>query len=135
MRRNQNREQADLWLRQARYDLKAARDSLKAGNFEWACFQAQQGAEKALIAYLNLAGERQVLSHSVAALLERCARLAAEFREVSQARELDQYYIPTRYPNGLPGQVPHQYYQKEQAQRCLRLARSVIALVGRLSRR
>ena len=53
MRRNQNREQADLWVRQARYDLKAARDSLKAGNFEWACFQAQQGAEKALIAYLT----------------------------------------------------------------------------------
>jgi HEPN domain-containing protein len=38
----------ERWLAQARWDLKAARDSAAAGNFEWACFQAQQAAEKAL---------------------------------------------------------------------------------------
>lgn len=34
------------WLRQAKADLKAAEDSLKAEHYEWACFQAQQSAEK-----------------------------------------------------------------------------------------
>jgi len=40
-------EEAKRWLAQARRDLKAAKDSSSAGNFEWACFQAQQAAEKA----------------------------------------------------------------------------------------
>ena len=36
------------WLRQAEYDLEFARLARKAGRHEWACFAAQQTAEKAL---------------------------------------------------------------------------------------
>lgn len=46
------RKEAKKWLRQAEADLKACRDNLKDGNFEWSCFQTQQSAEKALKAYL-----------------------------------------------------------------------------------
>ena len=41
------------WLEQAKWDLKAAKDSLKAENYEWSCFQSQQAAEKSLKAYLG----------------------------------------------------------------------------------
>jgi len=41
------------WLAQAKRDLKAARDSLSSGNYEWTAFQAQQAAEKALKALLQ----------------------------------------------------------------------------------
>jgi len=27
------------WLKKAQVDLKAAKDSLEAGNYEWSCFQ------------------------------------------------------------------------------------------------
>lgn len=29
------------WLKQAAADLKAAKDSLEDGNYEWGCFQSQ----------------------------------------------------------------------------------------------
>jgi len=42
------KKESARWLKQAIADLKAARNSQKANNFEWACFQAQQAGEKAL---------------------------------------------------------------------------------------
>lgn len=40
------------WLKQADSDLCAAEDSASSNHYEWACFQAQQAAEKALKALL-----------------------------------------------------------------------------------
>ena len=34
------------WLKQGQRDLAHGRRSLDAGDYEWACFAAQQGAEK-----------------------------------------------------------------------------------------
>ncbi len=34
------------WMRQAQRDLEHAKRSLKGGDYEWACFAAQQSAEK-----------------------------------------------------------------------------------------
>jgi len=33
--------------------------------------------------------------------------ITPDFREAAQAKKLDRYYIPTRYPNGLPGVSLH----------------------------
>ena len=41
-------DEPDLWIKQAEKDLKASKDSLNAGNYEWSCFQAHQAVEKAL---------------------------------------------------------------------------------------
>jgi HEPN domain-containing protein len=44
---------------------------------------------------------------------------------------LDEYYIPTRYPNGLPGTTrPHEFYDREEAAECLQLAESVLSAIG-----
>lgn len=40
------------WMRQARRDLRHARNSLESEDYEWACFAAQQAAEKAVKALL-----------------------------------------------------------------------------------
>ena len=107
---------------------------MAAENFEWACFQAQQAAEKALKAFLRLKGYRNLISHSVFALLRQCQEIEPEFAKVEDVRELDQYYLPTRYPDGLPHGVPHLFYRKENAQRCQSLAESVIELVAKLAK-
>ena len=60
---------ASRWFDQAKWDLKAARDSEAAGNYEWACFQAQQAAEKALKAFLLAVGSMPPLTHSIRTLL------------------------------------------------------------------
>jgi HEPN domain-containing protein len=45
------------WYKQARRDLQHARHALEDEEFEWACFAAQQSAEKALKALYQAAGE------------------------------------------------------------------------------
>jgi len=45
------------WLRQAEKDLRHAENSLQSGDYEWACFAAQQSAEKALKALYQVWGE------------------------------------------------------------------------------
>ena len=41
---------------------------------------------------------------------------------------LDQYYIPTRYPNGLPDVSPFEAYTKRQAEEALRLSGIILDL-------
>ncbi|MGB9887307.1 MAG: HEPN domain-containing protein, partial [Moorellales bacterium] len=62
------------------------------------------------------------------------ARLAAEldpdFLDVLPAKMLDRYYIPTRYPNGLPGGVPSRYFDDpEEAKAAMEAAKAVVELV------
>ncbi len=61
-------EEGKRWFMQARRDIKAARDSAEAGNYEWCCFQAQQAAEKALKALSHVLGKHG-WGHSVVELL------------------------------------------------------------------
>ncbi len=128
-----HKAEARRWLEQAEWDLKAGRDSRAAGNHEWACFQAQQSAEKALKSFLFAAGKTRMITHSVRQLLVACEALDPACGELRPAAELDQYYVPTRYPNGLPDDVPHDHYTAEAAERCLSLATSVLAFVKRSS--
>ena len=69
-----------------------------AGFHEWACFSAQQAAEKILKGvYQHLGGE--VWGHSVKSLLEGLpARAGVTLELVDCGRILDRFYIPTRYP-------------------------------------
>jgi HEPN domain-containing protein len=125
---------ASRWFGQAKWDLKAARDSEAAGNYEWACFQAQQAAEKALKAFLLAAGSMPPLTHSIRTLLSECAQADERFGQINASIELEGYYVGTRYPDSLPGNVPHMHYDEEAAQRCLSLASSVIEFVTRLTK-
>ena len=62
-------------------------------------------------------------------------RVNPKFEELGrQVAPLDQYYIPTCYPNGLPGGVPFEAYNIKDGQRALRLASRVLdAVQERLS--
>jgi HEPN domain-containing protein len=49
---------------------------------------------------------------------------------IASDRILDQYYIPTRYPDALaPPAVPFESYTKEQGERALQAAKAIISLV------
>ena len=119
------------WLRQAEKDLESARDSGKAEHYEWACFQSQRAAEKALKAFLYSKGLRAILTHSIRELVLDCSKYQTDFSNlISQAKVLDTYYIPTRYPNGLVGnEIPAQYYSKEDASQCINYAELILRTV------
>ena len=118
------------WLAQAVRDLEQAQASQGESRHEWACFAAQQSAEKVLKAYLYAQEVELVWGHSVRELCTTAATFDAAFEELGrEVAPLDQYYIPTRYPNGLPGGVPFEAYNVEDGQRALRLARQVLDAV------
>jgi HEPN domain-containing protein len=123
------------WLRQALSDLQAARDSLKAGHHEWACFQAQQAAEKALKSFLYSHGYTSIISHSLTELVRAAGKLEPEFHSLGKpARRLDTFYIPTRYPNGLAGELtPSEFYDKEDADQCLNSAESILNITQKFT--
>lgn len=119
-------QRARDWSAQAGWDLQHARHSLEAGDFEWACFAAQQAAEKALKAVYQLANA-EAWGHSVYALLENLpAAYCVEAALKDSGKELDKHYIPARYPNSYPQGAPHEYYTKAEAERAIELAKRII---------
>lgn len=129
MKHNKERE-AERWLRQAERDLDDAKYLALGKRYNLACFLAQQSAEKAIKAYLYFQGIEEVWGHSVAELCADAESFNSDFKELKQkAASLDKYYIPTRYPNGLPGGIPSEIYQEEDAKQALFLADKVIEFV------
>ena len=122
-------KEGSRWLRQAERDLDDAQFAFSGERYNLVCFLAQQAAEKAIKAFLYLSGEERVLGHSVADLLNRASSLDSAFGTVWRARTLDLYYIPTRYPNGIPGGLPYEAFDRDEGEKALALAISVIDLV------
>jgi HEPN domain-containing protein len=115
------------WLKQAEIDLAAARNSMEAGYYEWACFQAQQSAEKALKAVFYALGYEMVLTHSVTRLLRELSEKCEGFKEgLGQWGTLDKHYISTRYPDHFPDTIPAEVYDEKDAERALALAHEVM---------
>jgi len=113
-------ERSSDWLRQAEKDLAKAKLDLEWQYYEWACFTAQQAAEKAIKAvYQRLHGE--AWGHGTKPLLERLP-FDLEEELLEDAKALDKLYIPTRYPNGLPEGIPHDYFTRSEAQRAIQAA-------------
>lgn len=114
------------WFRQAERDLAQARDSQRAGYHEWACFAAQQAAEKAVKALLYRHAT-EVFSHVIATLLSQLpVEIAAYPQLIEKARVLDNYYIPTRYANGHPSGAPFEHYGSLQSDQAISYANEIV---------
>jgi HEPN domain-containing protein len=115
------------WQAQAWRDLEHARNDVTCGYFEHACFGAQQAAEKAVkAAYQKLHSEGW--GHRVSTLLQELAAMSHPVPRtlVDDAKILDQYYVPTRYPNGFESGAPMDFYTEEQAADAVRRAEGII---------
>ena len=116
------------WLKQGIRDLEQAEDSRRAGRHEWACFAAQQAAEKAVKA-LHLHLGQEAWGHVVARLLQELPdtiRVPAEL--VEKGRVLDSFYIPPRYPNSHPEGAPFEHYGPLQSEEAIRYAHEILEL-------
>ena len=116
------------WLNQAMRDLEQAEDSRRVGRHEWACFAAQQAAEKAVKA-LHLHLGQEAWGHVVARLLQELPgtiRVPAEL--VEKGRVLDSFYIPPRYPNSHPEGAPFEHYGPLQSEEAIRYAHEILEL-------
>lgn len=124
------KEEGMRWLLQARQDLEDAEFCFQGKRFNLACFLSQQAAEKAVKAFIYAQGEEIVLGHSVAQLLRHARKYDPDLDEIKGAGGLDKYYIPTRYPNGLPGGLPFEAFDEGDAKKALKMAAEVLKFVG-----
>ncbi|MHA1699973.1 MAG: HEPN domain-containing protein [Promethearchaeota archaeon] len=120
------RELAKNWLRQAEKDLQHAEHCIQHEDFEWACFSAQQAAEKATKA-LFYSVNIEAWGHSVSKLLSNLPNNVKPTQAlIDFAKELDKHYIPSRYPNAHPSGAPMDYYTKIEAERAVNHAKKII---------
>ena len=125
--------EARRWWLQAENDLGFARIALREAYYHQACFIAQQAAEKSVKAVGYHLGDRTVLGHSVVVLLDQYKERAPELARLRPAASvLDLYYIPSRYPNGLPGGIPFQTFTESQAQEAVKSAEAFVQLTAEL---
>lgn len=114
------------WLRQAEADLTHARHALAGKDFEWACFAAQQAAEKALKALFSFLG-MDAWGHTLTALIGNLPASASPSPSlVDCARRLDKHYILTRYPNGFDSGAPTDYYTRGEAEQAIQDAEAIL---------
>lgn len=105
------------WIEFAREDFVLAESALEKQIFNQVCFHVQQGIEKTLKAFLSSKGRKIPRIHSLAELISICVDSDDSFKEFEDmCIRLDQYYIPTRYPDALPGMGPEGLPTKNDAE-------------------
>lgn len=123
-----NIKEAHRWINQAKDDINAGEILGENNKYAQACFLCQQAGEKALKA-LWFYFDEDPWGHSIYRLIEELPQ-KAKYKELDQLKEsallLDRLYIPTRYPNGLPGLTPMEAYNKLDVNGSLKAGKFII---------
>ncbi|HOU21076.1 MAG TPA: HEPN domain-containing protein [Kiritimatiellia bacterium] len=121
--------EAQRWLRTAQEDLRASEVLRDAGLFSHSCFLAQQSAEKA-VKSIHLIQDRDPWGHGIQKLLadlpEPPPAMVPWQDYLDKAAALDRFYIPARYPNGLPDLTPGTTFTRRDADTALVQARTIV---------
>ena len=116
------------WLAFAADDLGFSKIGLREEYFAKACFHAHQAIEKTLKACLVYKGKDVPRIHHLIELLKLCGVSWLKEFEV-ELKIVDTFYIPTRYPEGIPGSLPDRLPGKKEAKEAIDLADRMYALI------
>jgi len=123
-------KKSELWLNEAKWDLDNAKILFKNKRYSTSMFHSQQAAEKAVKALLfscNING----WGHVIISLLKKYREI--KNREISLIEKeviyLYKQYIPTRYPDALPGIEPHKAFDKEEAKISIKYTEKILNFV------
>lgn len=96
--------------------------------YNQACFHAQQCVEKALKAWLRHQGVFPPRTHQLSVLLSFLSdEVLTDIR--TDIILLDRFYIPTRYPDALPGMTAESLPTATDAEEATKVARQVLQQV------
>jgi HEPN domain-containing protein len=124
-------KESERWLLFAHQDLRMAQMAMEEGLYNQVCFHAQQCAEKAIKGLLAHQRKIPPRTHRLADLLGLLEPDPfAEDRIEIQL--LDRFYLPTRYPDALPGSLPEGLPDAQDAQEALTIAGKVLTQVKQL---
>jgi HEPN domain-containing protein len=128
-----NRMEAERWCKTAEGDLDTAVILLKNKKYAHSCFHSHQSAEKAMKAvwYFH---EAEPWGHSIGKMIQDLEQKDLKAANTLGALRndgvlLDRFYIPTRYPNGLPDLIPDEAYMEEDAKSCIDKATKILKAV------
>lgn len=118
------------WLDKASEDLEVAHLVFAEGHMAHACFLSQQCMEKALKAYLIARVGKHPYTHKLVDLLVECQSVQPPFSQfLPQCTVVDQFYVPTRYPDAIPGGLPGGLPGKADANEAMSAAEEVLSFV------
>ncbi len=118
------------WLDKATEDLAVAKLVLAEEHTAHACFLSQQCIEKALKAYLLEKAQTYPRSHKLVDLLKECEQFEPAFSQfLVDCTVVDQYYVPTRYPDGVPRGKPSGMPSDVEAQEAILAAEQILNFV------
>lgn len=126
------RGQALDWLAEAEADLRHARQAFRFRSYNWACFAAEQAAEKAIKAFLmGVLKKRPIHTHDLTALhRETRGMLRLPTAISTRLAQLSAYYTGARYPNsGL--NRPSISITATDARSAIEIAKGVVTVVKR----
>jgi HEPN domain-containing protein len=116
------------WFAQAEKDLAHAKAAQNDGSHEWACFAAQQAAEKAVKA-LHLKHGQEASGHVIARLVAELPTSTGAAELIERGKVLDNFYVATRYANGHPEGAPFEHYGTLQSEQAIRYAGEILEFV------
>jgi HEPN domain-containing protein len=123
------KQEGQRWQAAARNDLQGAKLLRQGQLHNLACFHCHQAAEKALKAILYAHGAQRVMGHGVQDLVKSVGKVDPASATIApEAAKLDRHYIPTRYPNGLPGGTPSEAYDSTDSEHAESVAEQVLQL-------
>ncbi len=115
----------ERWLQFAREDLAMAELARQACIYNQVCFHAHQCVEKVVKGILTGQGALPPRTHRLGDLLPLLQ--PNPFSDIALALQLlDRFYIPTRYPDALPGTFTEAMPNEADADEALMVARQVM---------
>ena len=121
------KDEALKWLQFCEEDIRMAELAMREGIYNQVCFHSQQCIEKSLKAILVAEGIDVPRTHKVVDLIAEVNRVTGEdlFKRFKGIEIVDQYYIPTRYPDAVLGILPEGVPGKDEATEAIEFARAV----------
>lgn len=118
------------WFKFAFEDLKMAESALEQKIYNQVCFHSQQGVEKMLKGFLRKKRQFIPKIHFLDELLKLCINSDSDFKKLKEkCSVLDDYYIPTRYPEALPGMLPKGFPSEKDALQALSFLKEIMKFV------
>jgi len=98
------KEEVQNWVDYAYEDLRMAELALREKIYNQVCFHSQQCVEKLLKGFIEFKGQIHPRTNKLADLLSSMPE--KPFKDLRDSiLLLDRFYIPTRYPDALPGSL------------------------------
>ena len=120
------KDEVKTWIEFAGEDLRMAQLALQENIYNQVCFHSEQCVEKAIKGLILHQGHLYPHSHKLADLLNSLSS-PSPFDDLREAiLLLDRFYIPSRYPDALPGMLPQGLPTEKDAGEAIDIARQVL---------